>query len=81
MLNRNEMIEELHNHICNVTFTKVSGEKRVMKCTLKNDMVPVQESKTSSRKSSDEVVVCYDVENNGWRSFREDSVTDFVVVS
>lgn len=80
MFTRNEMIDYLHNHIVNVTFTKVSGEKRVMKCTLKGDLIPALESKTS-RKSSDEVVVCYDLDNNGWRSFREDSVTDFAVIS
>lgn len=56
-----------------VTFTKADGTERVLQCTLNPEYIPVSESK-NTRKSSDEVMVVYDIEKDAWRSFRKDSV-------
>lgn len=79
-MNKNDIIAELQNNICTVTFTKVSGEQRVLKCTLRDEIVPVSTT-TAARKRpiADDVVAAYDVDNDGWRSFKVDSVTNFVV--
>jgi len=77
MINRSEMIEQLQNHICEVSFTKVNGDERVMTCTLMDVFLP--ETKGNS-KNNEEVIPVYDVMADGWRSFRVDSVTNFVAV-
>jgi hypothetical protein len=79
-MNKNDIIAELQNNICTVTFTKVSGEQRVMKCTLRDEIVPVSTTTTARKRTiADDVVAAYDVENDGWRSFKVDSVTSFTV--
>lgn len=74
-MERSEMIEALSNGIVNVTFTKVNGEKRTLKATLRPDTVP--ETK-HSRPTNEDIIPVWDLENAAWRSFRVDSVTDFV---
>jgi hypothetical protein len=75
LLNRTEMLEELHSGIILVNFTKVNGEKRDLKCTLKTELLPQHDSNESKTKAiNPDVVNVWDVEANGWRSFRLDSV-------
>jgi hypothetical protein len=69
----------LRDGVAVVKFEKNDGTERVMKCTLKQDLVPqkVYETKRINeqvRAVSDEVLPVYDVEANGWRSFRWDSI-------
>ena len=73
-MDRSEMIETLSNQVVNVTFTKVNGEKRTMKATLRADSLP--ETK-NSRSSNDDIIPVWDIENASWRSFRVDSVIEF----
>lgn len=73
-MNRNEMIETLTNNVVNVTFTKVNGEKRTMRATLRPEVLP--ETKNSHSVNED-IIPVWDLENASWRSFRVDSVTEF----
>lgn len=78
---REQLLTALHNGPCTVTFTKVNGEKRVMPCTLQASMLPpappVVEGKVPRKENLDTIrVFCTD--KNEWRSFRVDSVTEFV---
>jgi hypothetical protein len=75
---RDGLIDMLRHNIVTVTFTKTNGEERVMRCTLQTNYIPnapshngelVVESKTNSNNVS-----VWDVESNGWRSFRIASV-------
>ena len=60
----------LHHGTAEVTFTKKDGTERVMKCTLREDMLPKVESKeNSTRKINDATLAVFDVEAQGWRSF------------
>lgn len=54
-----------------VTFTKKDGTERVMKCTLRADMLPAVEIKEDKapRKQNDSALAVYDLEAQGWRSF------------
>ena len=67
----------LNDGIATITFNKTDGTERVMKCTLDRKMVPepkvVHESRL--RSVSPDVLPVYDVEAQGWRSFRWDSIT------
>lgn len=69
------LMRVLKENIIEVTFTKTNGEDRVMKCTLKEDIVPTYEKKTDRQKAkNDSVVSVWDVEKKEWRSFRHESV-------
>ena len=56
-----------------VTFTKVDGTERVMKCTLEPEKIPKIEIKEDAkpRKQSDstKALRVFDLEKNEWRSF------------
>jgi hypothetical protein len=64
-----------------VKFKKVDGTERVMICTLKRDLIPEDQlpKGDSPKKSNDDVLPVFDIENNGWRSFRKDSVVTYQV--
>lgn len=81
LLTRNEMIEQLVVSVCDVTFTKKDGSKREMKCTLSNRIIPednrAKHTEGEVKKVNETVLAVYDLEADGWRSFRVESVTDF----
>lgn len=55
-----------------VTFIKRDGTERVMNCTLQEDYLP--ETVGDVRKKTEDSLAVYDLENEGWRSFRWDSI-------
>lgn len=78
---RQELLDLLADEIVNVTFDKLSGDERTMKCTLIPSMLPKAErddklSQTKIRNLEDKVFVvwCIDIETPAWRSFRYDRV-------
>ena len=73
----------LKERIVGITFIKKDGSERLMKCTLLESKIPSEFAPKGSEKSkSDEVLPVFDVENEGWRSFRWDSIKkiDFSLV-
>jgi hypothetical protein len=80
MINRDELIKDLRKCVIEVFFTKVNGEQRAMRCTLRPDILPPNyvneetEEKTFHQKNTD-VIAAWDVTKGGWRSFRVDSVS------
>jgi hypothetical protein len=83
MFNINDSVEKewlnslLQEGIVTVKFTKKDGSERTLKCTLKQDMIPSDKMpKESNRKKPSESIAVFDVENDGWRSFRLDSVKE-----
>lgn len=68
----------LSNNICTITFTKKNGDQRVMKCTLDEQHFPPVQKEAAEvgevRQKSTEALSVFDVEAQGWRSFRWDSV-------
>ena len=69
----------LEQTVLEVDFTKLDGDKRVMTCTLREDMKPpATKTDTMSQKKvrevSDAVVSVWDVNAKGWRSFRYERV-------
>lgn len=78
---REELLETLGKEVCNVTFDKLSGDERTMKCTLMSSMLPPAQredklSQTKIRNLEDKVFVVWaiDIEPSAWRSFRYDRV-------
>jgi hypothetical protein len=73
------LLETLKVEEMTITFTKKDGTDRVMRCTLSPELLPQvveQTEKTSktTKKKSDDVLSVWDLDANGWRSFRWDSV-------
>lgn len=71
-----EIVDTLKTGIFNVTFTKVDGTERVMRCTLAAENIPVDDTPKSgkTKQPNYSVVPVYDLDNSGWRSFRVNSV-------
>lgn len=69
----NKFLKELH---CEVTFTKVDGERRIMPCTLNPSLIPEQPIKESvkTKKANPEVMSVWCTDKQSWRSFRINSV-------
>ena len=82
-MTRNEIMAALYENDCRVIFKKQStGEEREMICTLREDVIPQATksdtlTQTKVRTLNEEVVAAWDVEKQGWRSFRVDSVISF----
>ena len=80
---RNREIRHLlHEHVCEVTFTKINGEVRTMPCTLKPDAMPqmaVNESH-QTRVYRPETLSVWCTDKGEWRSFRVANVTEVRVV-
>lgn len=76
---KQEILQTLRAGICEVTFTKINGETRIMPCTLKQDLLPVKEQKSSTfnvfqeRKGDAISVWCTDAQ--AWRSFKLSKLT------
>jgi hypothetical protein len=76
---------QLEQNVVVVDFTKLNGDKRVMTCTLREDMKP-RATKTDPmsqkkvREVSDAVVSVWDVNAKGWRSFRYDRINSVDIV-
>jgi len=84
-MTRDEMLVLLRSGVCNVTFTKVNGESRDMRCTLVRDMIPEEKIPKSPvdteaeepTKVNEAVIRVFDLVKTDWRSFKVDSVTEF----
>lgn len=78
-MERTQIVEALHQGICEVTFTKADGTERVMKCTLSKSMLPsdTRQPLTEEGSRSPNIVNVWDTESNGWRSFAIDRVKSF----
>ena len=78
MITREDILKLIRNEAI-VTFTKTNGEKRVMHCTTDMTKIPEDQrpvtSITITNQQNDDVLRVYDLEKNGWRSFRIDSVS------
>tara|TARA_B100000524_G_scaffold296863_1_gene171343 strand:- start:640 stop:957 length:318 start_codon:yes stop_codon:yes gene_type:complete len=76
---KDELMTMLKEDELVVTFLKLDGDRRVMTCTLHEDVVPPATKKDplsqkKIRTISDKVCSVWDINAKGWRSFRYDRV-------
>lgn len=76
---REELMKQLAEEVLTVTFLKLDGDQRVMTCTLVPTMIPkatVEDplSQKKVRAINEKVCSVWDVNAQGWRSFRYDRV-------
>jgi len=82
MYQRDTLLKDLRTQVLEVHFTKANGENRVMRCTLQKHMLPEsyqrslgeQTEEKIFHKENPDVIAVWDLGENGWRSFRIDSV-------
>jgi len=83
MYDRDNMLKDLRGMACEVHFNKVGdGAIRNMHCTLRPDLLPQNTDvnfleEQHSKEENKDVIVVWDLQKNGWRSFRVDSVVYF----
>jgi hypothetical protein len=70
----------LRSRIATVSFTKKDNTKRILKCTLDENIIPSTRKESNNvRVVNPEVCRVWDVENQAWRSFRWESITKLEV--
>lgn len=77
------LTEMLHNHDCEVIFTKKDGTERVMPCTLRPDALPVRSADSdndSSRARAADVLCVWSLDQQSWRSFKVQNVKSIRVL-
>jgi hypothetical protein len=72
----------LHEHDCEITFTKVDGSVRTMPCTLREAAMPQREANEfhQTRVYKPETLSVFCLDKNEWRSFRVMNVTDIKIL-
>lgn len=88
MFDRDTVLNDLRTNVLEVTFKKVDGSTRVMRCTLMpehlpknfNENVEEQNNEKSFHSQNPNVIAAWDVQKGGWRSFRMDSVEYLQVI-
>ena len=78
--NKATLMEMLHAREVIVKFRKVSGEIRILRGTLKPELIETTNEKTkaigSNRKPNPDIVTAWDLDASDWRSFRIDTVIE-----
>jgi hypothetical protein len=88
MFDRDTVLKDLRQYVVEVTFKKVDGSPRVMRCTLApqhlpksyNESVEEQNNEKEFHQRNDNVIAAWDIQKGGWRSFRVDSVEYLQVI-
>ena len=81
MTKRDTLVEGLKNNLVKVVFTKVNGDERTMNCTLHDSILPEPTITETTKKVNPDTISVWDIDNDGWRSFRLDSIKEFRIVS
>jgi hypothetical protein len=75
-VNFTQLIKDLQEGERTIKFVKNDGTVRFLRATLRQGAVPGV--KGVGKPANPDVVTVYDVENQGWRAFRKDSVLDIL---
>ena len=82
MWTKNELSEMLRDRRLEVSFIKKDGTGRVMNCTLQEKYLPtMMEDEEIVTKDNPDVLCVWDIDNNGWRSFRLNSIVAVKVIN
>lgn len=70
---KEELSKLLKKNKMTIAFSKVDGSYREMKCTLLDEFLP-ENKQIDVKDNHPNVIAVWDVENEGWRSFRLNSI-------
>ena len=73
------ILKQMYRGVVNLTFTKKDGEIREMNATLVTRLIETEQIKESNPNPSNEssLIVCWDTDVKGWRSFNLETVTEY----
>jgi hypothetical protein len=71
-IGRKWLISLLEEQPVEIVFTKKDGTERTMKCTLQEKYLP--ETVGTGKAKNEDALAVFDLEKEGWRSFRWDSI-------
>jgi len=71
---RDQLVNQLMNETLVVTFRKLDGDQRVMTCTKSFDIIPEDMRPKTTKEPKEGNITVWDINANGWRSFRYDRV-------
>jgi len=82
---KQDLKQLLEHNVVTVDFLKLNGDRRVMTCTLRSDIKPPATksdpiTQAAVRETAEAVVSVWDVNAQGWRSFRYDRVSAVNIV-
>ena len=80
MIDQYNLKETLANGVATVTFEKLDGSLREMRCTTNPDLMPKQllREEGNKRTTPDGLAVVWDLDLGEWRSFRIDRVKSVI---
>jgi hypothetical protein len=78
---REQYLHMLRNNICVVTFTKRDGTERIMRCTLKSDLLPTPATtkpitEVKVRKTNPNTLAVWDLDKSAWRGFSVEQIKE-----
>jgi hypothetical protein len=77
VMDQSNVVTLMKEGVVTVEFTKVNGEYRKMEATLQADRMPevvAEIEKKAPKKKSDSSLSVWDINAEGWRSFRWDKL-------
>ena len=80
LYSRDNILLDLRQNVIEVTFNKINGEQRQMRCTLKPEHLPPgyvneQVEELEFHNKNPELIAAWDIQKGGWRSFYVQNVT------
>jgi len=79
---KSELSEVLRSAKLEVSFIKKDGTGRVMYCTLQEKYLPpMMEDTETATKDNPDLLAVWDIDNDGWRSFRLSSIVAVKVIN
>ena len=76
-MTREDLKAQLQSNVKMVTFHKVNGDKREMRCTLNPSYLPETKPKAEGyvpKPVNKEILAVYDLDEKAWRSFRIENI-------
>lgn len=83
MSTKQELKEVFSKNIVNLTFKKIDGTERTMKCTLDPKFIPIRGNTTPTKKKTENknVLPVWNIDEQAFRSFRVDSLISYETVN
>ena len=72
---KEDLNKQLRESTLVVTFNKLDGDERVMTCTKDYKLIPESHRPKTDKEPPEGNVTVWDINANGWRSFKYDRVT------
>ncbi len=81
---RDSVFKYLREGVCEVTFTKVNGERRTMPCTLKPELLPQKDQKELTfetlKDNNKDAISVWCTDAAAWRSFKLSNLIEIIPV-